>query len=122
MLETLPKGAVCKFADVPDSAIIKTYSYFSLTPFGYANFGPLIAAVLTAAMLIAGILYSLNGKNGLLTAHRCLTAAALGASALPAVMFGTEYLTDVGAMITLTLAAQAIISFIFLRKTAKKAV
>ena len=47
VLEALPYGAVCNFA-TPEKTIRQTFSYFSLTPFGYANFGPFITACLTA--------------------------------------------------------------------------
>ena len=46
-LELLPFGAVCIFATSPTERVKETFSYFSLTPFGYANFAPLITAILT---------------------------------------------------------------------------
>ena len=42
VLELLPLGAVCIFATSPTERVKETFSYFSLTPFGYANFAPLI--------------------------------------------------------------------------------
>jgi len=41
VLELLPFGAVCIFATSPTERVKETFSYFSLTPFGYANFAPL---------------------------------------------------------------------------------
>ena len=38
VLELLPLGAVCIFATSPTERLKETFSYFSLTPFGYANF------------------------------------------------------------------------------------
>ncbi len=38
LLEALPLGAVCIFAPSPTERITETFSYFSLIPFGYANF------------------------------------------------------------------------------------
>ncbi len=49
VLELLPFGAVCIFATSPTERVKETFSYFSLTPFGYANFAPLITATLTVA-------------------------------------------------------------------------
>lgn len=46
-LESLPHGAVLVFKDFPDGTIRTTYSYFSPTPWGYANFPPGITALLT---------------------------------------------------------------------------
>lgn len=51
VLEALPYGAVLNFAD-ESQTYRETFSYFSLTPYGYANFGPLIAAVLTCVALL----------------------------------------------------------------------
>ena len=50
VLELLPLGAVCIFATSPTERVKETFSYFSLTPFGYANFAPLITATLTVAI------------------------------------------------------------------------
>ena len=47
VLEALPMGAVCTFAIFPTERVRETFSYFSLIPFGYANFAPLITAILT---------------------------------------------------------------------------
>ena len=47
VLELLPLGAVCIFATSPTERVKETFSYYSLTPFGYANFAPLITAILT---------------------------------------------------------------------------
>ena len=35
VLELLPLGAVCIFATSPTERVKETFSYFSLTPFGY---------------------------------------------------------------------------------------
>ena len=47
VLELLPCGTVCIFATSPTERVKETFSYFSLTPFGYANFAPLITATLS---------------------------------------------------------------------------
>ena len=47
ILEILPYGAVCNFANPDGEPWRYTYSYFDLTPFGYANFAPFIVALLT---------------------------------------------------------------------------
>ena len=61
VLESLPLGAVCIFATSPTERVKETFSYFSLTPFGYANFAPLITAILTVAIFLLS-LFSLK-KN-----------------------------------------------------------
>ena len=42
ILELLPNGVVLNFANPEGEPWRRTYSYFSLTPFGYANVGPFI--------------------------------------------------------------------------------
>ena len=57
-LEIFGKGAVLIFADGPESRIVKNFSYFSLAPFGYANFWPFLTGRLTigaAAVLSAAL-------------------------------------------------------------------
>lgn len=46
VLELLPYGAVCNFANPDGKPWRRTYSYFDLTPFGYANFAPFLTAEL----------------------------------------------------------------------------
>lgn len=111
ILECLPGGAVLHIASGPYDTMARTYPYFSLAPFGYANFGPLIAAALTAVTLILGILYVMLGKNGLWKAQKWVSAAGLAASLLPAIMFGVKSLTDIGAAISVLLLAQCVIGF-----------
>ena len=52
VLEILPLGAVCNFGNPEGEPFRETYSYFSLIPYGYANFAPLITAVLTCVLLL----------------------------------------------------------------------
>ena len=47
VLELLPWGAVCNFANPNGAPWRRTFSYFSLIPFGYANVGPFLTGVLT---------------------------------------------------------------------------
>ena len=50
ILEALPYGAVCIFASSPTEKHRETFSYFDLTPFGYANFAPLFTAIITCSL------------------------------------------------------------------------
>ena len=63
ILEILPFGAALNFMGDPEANITvrHTYSYFDLTTFGYANFGPFITALLTCVLTILLIIYA-NGK------------------------------------------------------------
>ena len=55
IFELLPNGVVLRFMNPEGEPWVRTYSYFSLVPYGYANFGPLIAAVLTCVLIILTI-------------------------------------------------------------------
>lgn len=106
-LEALPTGAVCIFAPSPTERVKETFSYFSLTPFGYANFAPLITAALTVVILLLSLI-SLK-KNSVLDAVLVLSAIAAVASLLP-LMYGLDHYTLTGAFITASLIAQCILA------------
>ncbi len=97
ILEILPYGAVCIFADGPEKRITQTFSYFSLTPYGYANFTPLLTGMLTVAILILGILsliWYANMQKVRKAAFIC-TVIALLLSLVPLVLFGAGYMNAV---------------------------
>ena len=76
ILEILPYGAVCNFMRPPANEgdpvghFRELYSYFDLTPFGYANFAPLITAVITCIILLLLIFYCITGKHRLAISAR----------------------------------------------------
>ena len=107
VLESLPLGAVCIFATSPTERVKETFSYFSLTPFGYANFAPLITAILTVAIFLLS-LFSLK-KNSVLKALFVLSIITVVVSLLP-LMYGLNYYTLVGAFITVTLVIESILA------------
>ena len=115
ILESLPFGAVCNFA-TPEKTIRQTFSYFSLTPFGYANFWPLITAVLSCLLLILAIaavirpcirLYRIGGNLSAVTA-----LISIGSW----VMFGLSYFSPVGGGITLALVLHTALMALLLRR------
>ena len=103
ILELLPVGVVLNFANPEGEPWRRTYSYFSLTPFGYANFGPLITAVLTCALLVLVAIYLFKTCKGLNTAIMNVSGFATVASLLP-FLLGLDYITLIGVIITLLLA------------------
>lgn len=103
ILELLPNGAVLNFANPEGEPWRKTYSYFSLTPFGYANFGPFITAILTCILLVLVIIYLFKPCEGLNTAIINIAGFATAASLMP-LMFGFDYITVIGVIITALLA------------------
>ena len=104
ILELLPSGVVLRFANPEGEPWVRTYCHFDLTPFGYANFGPLIAAVLTCMLLLLVVIYLIKPRKGLNTAIMNVSGFAAVAAFAP-VMFGLEYLTVIGIVVRLLLAA-----------------
>ena len=104
ILELLPNGVVLRFANPEGEPWVRTYCHFDLTPFGYANFGPLIAAVLTCILLLLVVIYLIKPRKGLNTAIMNVSGFAAVAAFAP-VMFGLEYLTVIGFVVGLLLAA-----------------
>lgn len=102
--EALPCGAVLNFAD-PNGSTKMTYSYFSLTPFGYANFGPFLTAVLSCVLLVLLLLGIFLNKQGFKTVAEIICFFALGMSLMP-LLLGTAYFSAVAAIISLLLATE----------------
>lgn len=107
ILELLPYGAVLNFAPAPGETIRSTYSYFSLVPFGYANFGPFLTAILSCILLFLSLLYLLKekGKRAIIT----ISAIAFATSLMP-LIFGFSYMTAIGIIIS----ALLLVNMIFL--------
>ena len=106
LLEALPLGADSIFPPSPTERITETFSYFSLIPFGYANFAPLITAILTIIILLLSLIS--RKKNNVLNAVFVFSFIAAIVSLLP-LMYGLNYYTPVGAFITIALAAECVL-------------
>lgn len=102
ILELLPCGAVLNFGNPEGEPWRKTFSYFSLTPFGYANFGPFITALLTCVLLILTVIAFFKHGKGLNTAIMNVSAIAALVSLSP-MLYGISYASAVGVAITVTL-------------------
>ena len=105
VLEALPYGAVCRFGNPDGEPWRVTYSYFSMIPFGYANFAPLITALLTGVVAVLWLTYCLNNNKTLLRIGTVTSAVAVVLSLCP-LLLGAEYYSVVGGAITLVLAIQ----------------
>ena len=118
VLEALPYGAVCRFA-TPEETIIETFSYFSLVPYGYANFGPFITAVLTCLLFIfAVILFTSVGRKVIGTA-RIISIISVASSFLP-LMSGIDCYNFVSLTISLLMIAQFIVIMIISKRKGSK--
>lgn len=123
ILEILPYGAVCNFMrppsevnpDAPVGHFRELYSYFDLTPFGYANFAPLLTAILTCAILVMLLIYLFTGKQGIASATKVMVGIGMPLSLCP-LLFGIRFFSVVGALITTSLVTQ----FVLMQLTIKK--
>lgn len=104
IFELLPNGVVLRFMNPEGEPWVRTYSCFSLVPYGYANFGPLIAAVLTCVLIILIAISWFKYSRGLNTAIMCVSGIATISSLSP-VLYGFEYVTAIAIVVTVLLAA-----------------
>lgn len=107
ILQILPCGAVLVFAPSPTERVRETFSYFNLTPFGYANFAPFITALLTCIILVFALISIKLEKMRKAVFWLSLAAAII--SLLPLV-FGIDYYSVVGGIITITLAIESVMA------------
>ena len=117
ILETLPYGAVCNFANPDGEALRKTFSYFDLTPFGYANFAPLLTALITCLIFIMIAVYCIKGNvHTAIKAKNILFVAVI--ISLGSLIFGIRYFSLVGGLITLSLVAELLLLQFSVKKSA----
>ena len=110
VLEILPYGAICNFANPEGEPWRRTYSYFDLTPFGYANFAPFIVALLTCVLIIL-IVVSLVGKKEMKAPILAVSAIATVLSLAP-LLYGIRFFSVVGVLISVALAITAAVAFV----------
>lgn len=125
ILEILPYGAVCNFAhpatdDGTIERVRELYSYFDLLPFGYANFAPLLTAIVTCFVFLFLVIYCFTGKYSVVKITKGVLSAAVVLSLCP-LLYGLDYFSVVGALITISLIAELLLLFFTIRKTEVKA-
>ena len=103
VLEILPYGAVCNFGNPDGEPFRKTYSYFSFIPYGYANFSPLITAVMTCVLLLIVLIAILFKKE--LGKKTAVLSGICAAISLYPLLYGIAYYSIVGAGISAYLIA-----------------
>lgn len=111
ILESLPYGAVLNFGEPASGGSIKfirsTYAYFSLTPFGYADFGPFLTAVLSCVLLCLIVVSIFTKKSTLQNACYVLSIFAFLTSLMP-LLLGMSYYSVCG----LAISALFVVEFI----------
>ena len=86
VLELLPYGAVLHFGNPEGEPLRETFSYFDMTPYGYANFGPFITAILTCVLLVISIINLLVDNDKIKTTIKIVALIALVASLAPLIV------------------------------------
>lgn len=114
ILEVLPYGAVCVFAPSPTERVKETFSYFDLTPFGYANFAPFFTAIITCLIFVMLLVFWIKGNVRTAIKAKNILYVAVAISLGPLV-FGITYFSLVAGLITLSLVAE----LLFLQFTIK---
>ena len=110
ILEILPYGAVCNFANPEGESWRRTYSYFDLTPFGYANFSPFIVALLTCVLLIMTVVAIITKRQ--LRAPLILLSVISAVLSLAPLLYGISFFSLIGAFISVALCFTAVLAFI----------
>ena len=105
VLEILPYGAVCNFANPDGGPWRQTFSYFDLTPFGYANFAPFLTALATCLIFVLLVVYCVNGKVAIAGATKKLLVVA-GLLPLGPLLLGISYYSLEAGLITLSLIGE----------------
>ena len=119
MLEILPYGAVCNFALDEGESLRQTFSYFDLTPFGYANFAPFIVALLTCILTVMIVVSLLSvSKKPIITPILTVSAVATVLSLAP-LLYGISFFSIVGVFISVALALTTVVALLKEKDTAK---
>ncbi len=118
ILEILPYGAVCNFANPEGEPWRKTFSYFDLTPFGYANFAPFLTAIITCAVFVLLLVYLFTNTYTVMTIAKGLLCVGVVCSLCP-LFYGISFFSVTGALITLSLIAELTVLFVTVKATGK---
>ena len=112
ILEILPYGAVLNFARPATDGSIgqfrELYSYFDLTPFGYANFAPFITAVMSCVIFLMLLIYCITDKRRFAVIARNILWGCAVVSLGPLVL-GIRYFSAIGLLITLTMIGELVL-------------
>lgn len=109
-LEITPWGAVLNFALDDGETIRKTYSYFSMIPFGYANFFPLMTAIMTCLLVLFLLIALIRKSEKAANTAFFLSLGGAVISLLP-LLYGVRAFSLTGLGITLCLAVSALLLF-----------
>ncbi len=115
--EFLPLGTILVSKSGPDKPLTtQTYSYFSLIPFGNANFTPFFTGIATILCLLLDVLViTCHKKNHGVTVQKIKNATLFCSvftilfSVLPLFLYGTLYVNGASYAITMLLSASTML-------------
>lgn len=111
VIQILPLGAVLRFGitaqDGTVSFSFENYSYFDITPFGYAMFNYMICAVFTAIASLLSLLRTVT-KSRRQTPVTVLSAIALAMSLIPYIFGAYNIFTIIVSMLLAAVVALSV--------------
>ena len=120
IFEIIPYGAVCNFARPATDGSIgyfrELHSYFDMIPFGYANFAPLLTAILSCIILLLTVIYCITGNQQILSLVRNILPICAVISLCP-LLLGIHYFSLVGALITISIIAELFVIHYYSKTT-----
>lgn len=115
VFEMFPDALMLPFASGPNHWVTKTFSYFSLTPFGYAEFSPVLTGVLTIIIIALSAINLIQARKAALKLQNADFICAIIAfvfSILHLLKYGAAYMSfpsyAISALILISTALQAV--------------
>ncbi len=119
ILEILPYGAILVFYNGQGNEYtIKSYSYFSFIPFGYANFAPLITALTTCLTIGILLIYIIFNRKSLIYLSKNICLINFIISIFPYI-FDFDYFSYIGLFITISIFLEFVILLFFTKNLNK---
>lgn len=121
ILEMVPGAVTLPFASGPNQWVTKAFSCFSLTPFGYAEYLPLLTGIFTTLATVLCLIYLFKkaGTARLQTAALLCNCMALAANVLLMFKYGFANLSLWNALFFAALLLAAVLLVLSIRKQAK---
>ena len=122
ILEMLPDALMLSFASGPNQWVTETFSYFSLTPFGYGEFAPVFTSVLTIVLIVLSAINLLKVRKifKLQNADFICAIIAFVLSILHLFQYGTAYMSFPNYAITALLLISAVLQAVVNRHIESK--
>ena len=86
-----------------------------MTPFGYANFSPLITAILSCFVLLLVVIYCITGKKRVLSLVKNTLPICITISLCP-LLYGIRFFSLVGALISAVLFGEYLLLHFNIKK------